>query len=156
MAYKFIKTAYKDHLKMFKAEVDGQEVWVNCSDAIKNYAKNNINEGDMVDFEYKKEGKNYTVTSDKVIKVGTGGNTASKPITSKPKSSGSYSSSYSGEFMRPKTPEERQDIRQQAIGHMVSRVIAGLEGVDVNNVHEISYEVAQTFTDIANGNINNG
>ena len=51
-------------------------------------------------------------------------------------------------YMSPKTPEERTDIKKQAIGHMASRSLKGIEGVNINNYQEEITKLYNLFRDL--------
>lgn len=55
---------------------------------------------------------------------------------------------YPTEYSRPKTPEERADIRNQAKGHMVSRTIIGLQGqISLDNIEETIDRLFKKYTE---------
>ena len=141
MAYRYIRPAQRDNLNMLKIEMDGKEEWVECSSPVKEFAKQHINEGDMVEFEYElKAGKKH-------IKglINKEGEPAPKGDYSKPAST-TKASSYSGKSFDPSVNES---IKRQAIGHMTSRTLIALQGrVDPNNIYEIMAEIYKKYQEL--------
>jgi len=57
------KVAYKKGAKhLLKIEQDGKDVWMNTTETVYNYAKENFEDGDTIGIEYTKNGKLYHVT----------------------------------------------------------------------------------------------
>lgn len=145
--YKFIRTAKPDNLKMVKIEVDGKEIWAECSDPVKKWAKDNFKEGDVVELELAEKNGKYKVEG-KITKEGQTSapttQTNSQPSTTSTPSN--YSSSSSAKKTWGKTPEECDSIKRQAIGHMVSRSLIALQAhLDPNNIHEVAEQLYSTY-----------
>ena len=149
---KFYQTGHQKI--MIKVDIAGQkEVWANCSKAVYDFAKTAFKQGDVVHVQYqfnsessnlkyyvvrieKGEGQDVQVTKENTPAPAT--NTQQNTSAPTPPGPGVQQdppkSSYTGGY-KGKTNTEREEIRAQAIGHMVSRSLMCLQGhVDPNNI----------------------
>lgn len=139
MSLKFIKGAQKPDLNMVKVEIDGNQVWADCTSSVKNFAKSNFSEGQEVEFEYSEtqEGKKKKYKIDGLIKA-VGGVTPPNNSSNNYQDSGSQSNSYSG--------DKNITIRSQTIGKMVAQSLVALQGhVDPNNINGIIDELYKKY-----------
>lgn len=141
--------------KMVKVEhKDGKMDWFFLSDKVLSFIKN-FNIGDEVEFRSEEQKGNKIMT---FITKSSGGNiSVESPISPKssfiPKPSPQNTNfGFGGEFQKSKTPEERNDIRRQAVLHATSRVLIGLQGTfDINTFPEISTTIYNHFLKLVNG-----
>lgn len=61
--------------------------------------------------------------------------------------SSSGTGSSAGKFYE-KSPEVQESIKRQAIGHMVSRTIKGLQGVDLNNINTVIDSLYKKYQEV--------
>jgi hypothetical protein len=163
MSYKYVKPAQRDNLLMVKVEIDGTEVWATCQKAVKEFAKKNFKEGDDVEFEYEEKDGKYSITG-YIKKVGGAepssdtGDTATETapefaceVCGKALKDDKYPTCYtcSQAGGGGSSSEKNESIKRQAIGHMTSRVIAGLQGhIDLNNVQEQMTTIYKKFQEL--------
>ena len=119
---------------------DGKEdVWFYISDRAK-IDITTLQKDDEVDIEFTEGTKGGKFISVLTVKNGT-------PVTAKPSTTSSEKKPfvpYSG-----KSPEEQNSIKRQAIGHMVSRTIIGLQGtVDINNVTAVIDTLYKKYVEV--------
>lgn len=146
MANKFIaSTKPTTQANVIKVEIEGKEVWATCSPAVKEFARNNFNEGDLIEFTYEQKNGKYNITS-KVTKVGG----SSTPPPSANRSSTNNSSSYTPPPNKTdKGTDVNNSIKRQAIGHMTSRTLISMQGlVDPNNIEEITRKIYALYQEL--------
>jgi VCBS repeat-containing protein len=98
-----------------------------------------MKKGDEVTIEHSDEDGKRTIT---FVKTGTGNKAVVGTKAPAPKEGSS------GKFYG-KSPEEQESIKRQAIGHMVSRTIIGLQGsVDANNVLSIIDTLYKKYVEV--------
>ena len=128
---------------------DGQEKWATTSQAVFNFAKNNFKEGDDADFVYRVDNNQYFV--DRINKPGykqetqSGGynpnpssqDSGQKPAPSSPQKT--YSPYNSGDYMKPRTPEEAERMTRLSILSSVCEAIKVFSGTinDANTLWEM-------------------
>jgi len=146
MAYKFVgSTKPTTQANVIKVEIEGKEVWATCSSAVKEFARKNFNEGDMIDFTYEKKNGKYNITS-KVTKVGGG---SSNPQTTSPADPPTNYTSYSKPNKADRGSDVNASIKRQAIGHMTSRALISMQGfIDPNNVKEITRKLYALYQEL--------
>ena len=108
----------------------------NCSAwyKTKNVKDVEVHQGDLVEIEFEKEGKENILTSIKVV--------GKSEATSTSVSSSASSKSFTP--YRSKSPEESESIRKQAVGKMVAETIKGFDGLNVTTV-EMATSIIKTL-----------
>ena len=138
MTHKFIKTTFGDDYVGIKTVIDGKEVWATCSQAVKEFAKMNFQEGDDVEFEFKVNDGKYEISSN-ITKVGGNPKTETKKT--------SYSKATYSKY--DKGQDVNTSIKRQAIAHATSRTMIGLQGhINPENVCKILREVYTTYQEM--------
>ena len=116
--------------KVFKVGSSEADAKWYVTDEVAEYAKT-VKKGDEIELKSRAEGRNNILTFLKIV--------GSAPSTVSGTSSGN-ASGYTKKAWTPyEKPQDVQDsIRRQAVGHMTSRTLVGLQGqFDINNVCEI-------------------
>lgn len=168
---KVVKYAAKktDMVKIGESEAKSKWYWM--SPAVEKYAKAQIPVGTEVELQTEtKNGK------DVITRITKEGNSSSTPQTNKDEPQGftckecgaalkddKYDTCYdcnqknkkSGKSnYYSKSPAEREMIKRQAMGHMVSRTLISLQGhVDPNNVEELATSLYKLYENLV-GEIN--
>jgi len=137
--YKFIKGAEKPTLNMVKIDMDGKEVWLDCTPAVKVFAKSNFKAGDEVVFEHSEskdeKGKTKLTITGHIKKEGA---STDGPSPSEAGGYGGGKETYSG--------DKQTSIRSQAIGKMTASVLIALQGhVDPTNFESLIDKIYDKF-----------
>jgi hypothetical protein len=151
---KFKLAVFKNKKYLIKMVLDdGQEKWGSTSQAVFNFAKANFKEGDDADFVYKVENNQYLI--DRINKPGYVGKTQQSNVSPTPDSQpspahvcedcgvtlkdGKYKKcyncnqkkptpTYSGDYMKPRTPEEAERMTRLSILSSVCEAIGIMTG----------------------------
>jgi len=129
--------------------------WYFLADPVISFVKaRGFKDGDDVEYEVDNPNQK-TPTITKLWKVGqepknnANEDTPKEEIKEKkdePKPTGSGYSGYSGQYQKPKTPEETNAIRKLAIGNMTSRALVALQGyISEENIEQIMEKVYNKF-----------
>jgi len=137
------KVAYKRGNKVLIKVQDpslneGNAVWMECSEKVYTWCKNQYKDGDEVDVEYTVKDGQYIAT--RVTKKGQGSKKTGTSSETKDTTSTKNKSSYNsyGEYMKRKHPDEGKQIRALSILSSVCNAVQGLAGhIDPNNIGEV-------------------
>ncbi len=130
--------------KFFKIGEDTNSAqWYGYSDKVAKFMTN-VNNGDTVSIRSAKgdDGK-LTIL---FIKKGEDGTGSAQQGPTSSASSGASAPAPSVEYQKQKHPDEAQFIKNQAVGHMVSRALGSLQGqVDLTNIDDVIKQLYKTF-----------
>ena len=167
---KFKIACIKGGQHLIKLVLDnGEEKWAKTTEKVYSYAKKNFTEDEVCDFEYDVKNDSYTVA--KILKKGSG--ETKKTDTSEgykcedcgaklkdnkykkcyncnkknPKPAGGYKGGYSGDYMRPKTPEESERIMRLSLMDSACEAVKVMTG-SLGNVGAISDAVISIYDKI--------
>jgi len=127
--------------KVFKVGTSEADAKWYVTDEVAEYAKT-VKKGDEIELKARVEGRNNILTFLKI--------TGSSPSTSGTVTTGGASGYTKKPWTPYEKPQEVQDsIRRQAVGHMTSRTLVGLQGqFDINNVCELIDVIYAKYLDL--------
>ena len=162
---KFVITCEKGGKYLVKLELDsGKQVWAETTSAVYNWAKKTYKEGDVITAEYSVKNGQYFVNR---IEGGTGKTTITK-TSEAPQTTGKYTCADCGKELKDdkykkcytcnkknpvkstgkkyygKSPEERNDIRQQAMLKASVHAIQVMTG-QINDVDTLAGMVESLY-----------